>query len=465
MTLGHMPYIGLLDTANSKDIGAKTYNTVEPKNIEALLSTQFEGQPTRRFPVTQIKTDKFVDFGFGKRTNNFAPLLGSGIFTQDGAAWKHSRALLRPQFAMNRDLNFDSAKKSVETLARNIRRDSVVDLQPLFYRLSLETTLFLLFGNSLSSSQNERIVGQHAEFAEAFHEAQTYLSHRGRLGDYYWLANPPKFWRACRITHEFIDQGIRGANGEVDTPQSGTSLQEEKKHRTFIGALLQKTSNEKVVRDQCLALLLAGRDTTACCLSWAFRLLVRHPEVLDKLRAEVKMVIGLGEHATQPTRASLKGMRYLDSFLKEVLRLYPIAPVNGRTAVRTTTLPVGGGPEGQSPFLVRKGEVVGYSVYAMHRRKDLYGEDALEFRPERWEDGTLLRRVGFGYLPFNGGPRVCLGQDYALSEIGYAVVRLIQKFPNMKMPDDEPVEVLGQEKQALTLVLAPGNGCRVLMRS
>ena len=196
----------------------------------------------------------------------------------------------------------------VETLAQNITRDSVVDLQPLFYRLSLDTTLFLLFGNSLSSSQNERIVGQHTEFAESFHIAQTYLSHRGRLGAYYWLANPPKFWHACRITHDFIDQGRRGANGEVDQSQSGTSLQDEKKHRTFIVALLQKTQNEKSVRDQCLALLIAGRDTTACCLSWAFRLLVRHPEVLEKLRAEVEMVIGLGEHATQSTRASLKGM-------------------------------------------------------------------------------------------------------------------------------------------------------------
>lgn len=201
------------------------------------------------------------------------------------------------------------------------------------------------------------------EFAESFHIAQTYLSHRGRLGAYYW--------HACRIIHDFIDQSIRSANREVDQSQSGTYSQDEKEHRTFIGALVQKTQNEKIVRDQCLALLLAGRDTTACCLSWAFRLLVRHPEVLEKLRAEVEMVIGLGEHATQSTRASLKGMRYLDSFLKDVLRLYSIAPVNGRTAVRTTTLPVDGGPDGQSPFLIRKGEVVDYSVYAMHRRRDL----------------------------------------------------------------------------------------------
>lgn len=77
-------------------------------------------------------------------------------------------------------------------------------------------------------------------------------------------------------------------------------------------------------------------------------------------------------------------------------------------ALRTTTLPVGGGPTGKSPIFVRRGEGVGYCVYAMHRRRDIYGDDADEFRPERWENG-LEKKVGWAYLPFNGGPRICLG--------------------------------------------------------
>lgn len=90
-------------------------------------------------------------------------------------------------------------------------------------------------------------------------------------------------------------------------------------------------------------------------------------------------------------------------------------PVNTRTAHQTTILPLGGGPDGQSPVLVRRGENVAYCVYAMHRRKDLYGHDAEDFRPERWEDKDLpLYRNSvnavWGYLPFSGGPRVCLGR-------------------------------------------------------
>ncbi|KAF1944967.1 cytochrome P450 52A11 [Clathrospora elynae] len=391
--------------------------------------------------------------------------MGSGIFTQDGAAWKHSRALLRPQFTSNRYQNFEEMKKSVESLVDKISVDSVVDLQPLFFRLTFDTTTFLLFGKTLSSLQSSDIAGQESEFSMAFNLGQDYLSHRGRLGEFYWLANTPEFRRACKTSHRFVDQAIQTALDDADAPQTEGSTEEAEQRYVFIDALIQETRDKKELRDQCLNVLLAGRDTTACCLTWTLRLLARHPWVLEKLREEIEIITGLGKDAPQPTRADLKKMRYLDLILKEVLRLYPSVPVNSRAALKTTILPLGGGPDGQSPVLIRKGEAVGYCVYAMHRRTDIYGEDALEFRPERWEDGKLLRDVGYGYLPFNGGPRVCLGQDFALLEAGYTVARLVQHFPFIAVPTGDPVVEIGKERQVLTLVVASGDGCRVHMRS
>ena len=101
-----------------------------------------------------------------------------------------------------------------------------------------------------------------------------------------------------------------------------------------------------------------------------------------------------------------------ETLMSEALRLYPQIPVNVRTAMKTTLLPSGGGPDRRSPFLIRRGTGIGYSVYHMHRRKDLYGDDAPSFRPERWE-GAELANIGWGYLPFHGGPRICLGSKFS----------------------------------------------------
>lgn len=89
------------------------------------------------------------------------------------------------------------------------------------------------------------------------------------------------------------------------------------------------------------------------------------------------------------------------------LRLYPLVPSNARTANKDTILPVGGGPDSKSPVLIRKAQIVMYNVYSTHRRKDIYGPETDHFRPERWEK----LRPGWAFLPFNGGPRICIGRE------------------------------------------------------
>ena len=180
-------------------------------------------------------------------------------------------------------------------------------------------------------------------------------------------------------------------------------------------------------------------------------------------------------------REDLKKMTYLASILKETLRLYPSVPVNTRTVHRTTVLPKGGGADGSAPVLVRKGDNVAFCVYAMHRRKDLYGEDAESFRPERWETDLPMHRdeinAAWGYLPFNGGPRVCLDQDFGLTETAYAVVRILQTFPSIRpgqferpqsqawleylSHQSQGVQKTAKERQKMTLVMSAKDGCPV----
>jgi cytochrome P450 len=135
-------------------------------------------------------------------------------------------------------------------------------------------------------------------------------------------------------------------------------------------------------------------------------------------------------------------------------------PLNNRTAIKTTMLPTGGGPAGTSPILVRRGELVVFSQYVNSRKLNIYGADAYAFRPERWASGELAD-VGWAYFPFNGGPRACLGQDFALMEVAYTVVRLLLAVPEIALPSDEPNKPPGDERQRLTLVLSCAEGCRV----
>ena len=389
------------------------------------------------------------DFGLGERRLVFRPLLGDGIFTQDGQAWSHSRALLRPAFFIQEQI-LSVIARAADDLIDQLQPGTCVDLQPLLFSFTLKTTLFMLFGSDDATFSDSKSA---SAFASAFDEAQDYLARRGRLGPLYWLIDGPHFRKQCAVVHKYIDDIVAKAIVTAAAPGGDKTVY------TILGGLVKETTSPRILREQCLNVLLAGRDTTACLLSWAFRLLTRHPVALDKVKDEISRTCG----KSTPSRPELKRMTYLNAVLKEVLRLYPSVPVNARTAIRTTSLPVGGGADGKMPILVRKGESVGYCPYAMHRRQDIFGHDSRSFRPERWleDGGRLAQTVGYGYLPFNAGPRTCLGQEFALLEAGYLIVRILQKHPVMDVPADEASEAIGDEIQKLTLVLAPAGGCRV----
>lgn len=107
---------------------------------------------------------------------------------------------------------------------------------------------------------------------------------------------------------------------------------------------------------------------------------------------------------------------------------------------------------------------VGIVPYHMHRRTELYGPDAEQFRPERWQTGELDNLEPGAYIPFFLGPRTCLGKDFSLTESSYLIVRILQTYPNIRLPEDiEPVPV-GQEKQKLTIVVSSAEGCKVVLK-
>ena len=280
------------------------------------------------------------------------------------------------------------------------KSEGVVDLQPVFFRYTLDTTTALIFGQSVHS-----LIKQGRDsFSESFSEAANITAYRGRLGDLYWAYTPRRFSKACKAIKSYVDDYVMNARSTLGKASEFTEESASQRY-AFINDLYDELKDPILVRDQLVSVLLAGRDTTACLMSWTFRLLVRYPAVLVRLRKEIENVLGDEQSIT---RTHVRNLHYLDCVLKETLRLYPPVPANLRFATKTTVFPRGGGPDGRVPVLIRQGTGITYSPYLMHRRTDLYGADANLFRPERWEDSKLAG-IGWGFLPFNDGPRVCLG--------------------------------------------------------
>lgn len=190
--------------------------------------------------------------------------MGTGVFTQEGKGWSHSRQLLRPLFASNRFQAFEDIRRCVEDMLDNIAPNTVVDLHPRIFQLTLATTLFMLFGDSahrmISAADKEE-----QNLASAFNDAQEYLAYRTRVGPFHWLINGPPMWRACKTIHSFLDRAIEEVLAVSD---ERLIQQSEYKRYVFIDELIQQTRDPVVLRDQCMSLLLAGRDSTAACLSW-----------------------------------------------------------------------------------------------------------------------------------------------------------------------------------------------------
>lgn len=177
-----------------------------------------------------------------------------------------------------------------------------------------------------------------------------------------------------------------------------------------------------VIRDQIVNILLAGRDTTAGTLSFLFKELSAQPAIYSKLRQEILEKVGAQR---QPNYEDLKDMPYLQHCINETLRMYPAVPYNMRVALKETSLPRGGGSDGHSAIGVLKDTIIGYSPMYLHRESAQYPAEStsfppvMQFSPERWERWTPRP---WQYIPFNGGPRICIGVNDPF-HLEYAVVK------------------------------------------
>lgn len=360
------------------------------------------------------KSKHFVKH-FGLRV--YKPVLGNGLVTSEGDFWRRQRKLIAPGFQAARLAEYAksmvaAARQMLETWLDGETRDVHEDMMRLTLRIACQTFF------SAEHPPDAAVVGA------ALHESMVLLARRFRrlfpVPD--WLPTPDnlRLRRSLGTLQRIVSDIVRGhAGGTGDAPHD------------LLGTLLAARDDDgsgmtrRQLLDETMTLLLAGHETTALALSYSLHLLATHPAALQELQAELASVL-----ADRPaTYEDLPRLDYATRVVTEAMRLYPPADVLGREAVEDCTI-------GDVP--VRRGTTVFMSQWVMHR-DPRYFDDPLEFRPDRWTPAFEKALPRFAYFPFGGGPRNCVGQNFAIAEAVLILAEVCRSFSFAPVPGFELV--------------------------
>jgi len=359
----------------------------------------------------------------------FAQWNGSSLLIVEGERWKRQRRLVQPAFQSRRFTAY-SEKMAVgidaltETLSRQINEQghADIDIDKTMVALTLDIICQTMFSTDLKSQISEisRAVATLSEIA--FFEMQAL---------FIWPRWLPTAWNrrkdeAIRVLDETVWSLVRQRRREnvdkgdllsmllaaVDDVGDGGSLTDEQ------------------VRNEVMTLMLAGHDTSAAALDWIWILLAKHPEVSEKCRAELAAVCG-----NQPlTFSHLPELVYLNAMIRESLRMYPPA-IGVFLRMATQDVKIG-------KYEVPKGSLISLSSLITQRDARWFPEPD-KFEPERFLPPLVEKIPHYAWFPFGAGPRVCIGQNFAMTELMLIVGRLLQHFRVSYAPGQtDPVPVV-----------------------
>lgn len=347
---------------------------------------------------------------------NYEPLkltLGEGLVTSEGALWRKQRKLVQPAFHHRSLAGFvDVMGRATEDLLERWSSEEVVDVHQEMMRLTFRIVGLTLFSTDVEDEADE--IGDALGFLLGWTNERTEALVRVPL----WIPTPGnvRFKRARDRFDALVYRIIRERRRR----------QEQKGDLLDMLLAASEEMSEQQMRDELITLAIAGHETTANALSWTFYLLSKHPEVERRVRHEVQRV--LGDRA--PSLSALASLEYTERVIQEAMRLHP--PVWGFERQALAEDVIGGQPVHPGTFVM----IVPYSIH----RDPRYWPNPEGFDPDRFLPEAKEARPRFAYLPFGGGPRVCIGNAFAMMEAKIAVALVVRRMRLELIPGHPIVE-------------------------
>lgn len=352
----------------------------------------------------------------------FRPFAGEGLLTSDGAFWKQQRKLIQPAFHQRQLAAYGEVMVTLALRMVDTFEDGQVrEIEAEMAKLTLEVVVRTLFGADLPGEEDEI-----SQCMLAVLDAATYRLN-SPLGLPAWvptkrnLRERRALAKLDGILHALIQ--IRRASGE--------------KRGDLLSVLLAAADgdggapmSDQQLRDEMMTLFLAGQETTANALTWTWYLLSQHPEAEAKLLEELDRVLA----GRAPALSDLPNLPFTEMVIREALRLYPPGP--GFAREPTEDVVIGG-------YDVPKGSIIMISPYALQRDERFF-PDPEWFDPDRFSADWEERVPRYAYLPFGGGPRVCIGNAFAMMEARLILSTVTQHYKLSLEPNEEiaPVQLV-----------------------
>ncbi|CAI8605313.1 unnamed protein product [Vicia faba] len=387
--------------------------------------------------VHHITSKKFSNYGKGSDFPEIFDVFGVGIFNLDSNEWKQERALLhsllkRKSFEIFHQNNIQKKLENclLPLLDLSCEGVQVIDLQDILERFTFDIACTFLFGfdpNSLPYNLNE--------FADV-----AYMKAISVLDDTHLIRHciPKCIWKlqkwlqigqerkrkvARENLHQFLYKCITYSEVEKN-------IGVEEYHPCLLKELMKRDlkndemSKKHYLRDTALNLLAAGDGPISSGLSWFFWLVSTHPIVEAKIVQEIKdnYLAQKENFITNLNTEQLDKLVYLHGAICEALRLYPPVPFEHKCAVKSDVLPSGHHVSPNTKLI--------YSLYAMGRMEEIWGEDCLEFKPERWisDNGHIIHVPSYKFIAFNAGPRSCIGKGISLIQMKMVAAAMLWRF-------------------------------------